>query len=57
MYMEKGPAEKVRVQPMLGAAISVAVIMVVAIGIYPDAVVTACRHAGETFSGLVSGWP
>ena len=57
MYMEKGPAEKVRVQPMLGAAISVAVIMVVAIGIYPDAVITACRHAGETFSGLVSGWP
>jgi len=57
MYMEKGSEEKVKVPPMLGAAIVFAVVMVVVIGVFPDPFVNACRDAASAFTGLLSGWP
>jgi len=56
MYMEKGPEERLRLPPMLRLAIAVAAVMVVAIGLYPDAVIAICREAaGGMFPGLPSG--
>jgi len=55
MYMDKGPGDKVRPTPMISAAIIIALIMTVVLGVYPDAVIAACRHAAELFAGLPIG--
>jgi proton-translocating NADH-quinone oxidoreductase chain N len=56
MYMEKGPTEKIIVTPMLKVAVAVAAIMVVVLGVYPDAVVSACKVAAAAlFPGLPAG--
>jgi proton-translocating NADH-quinone oxidoreductase chain N len=56
MYMEQGPAEKLVVPPMLKIAVAIAAIMVVVLGVYPDSVVSACRHAAELlFPSLLPG--
>lgn len=52
MYMEKGPAEPIRLTPMLKMAVAVAAIMVVVIGLYPDPVINVCRDAAEAFIHL-----
>jgi NADH-quinone oxidoreductase subunit N len=57
MYMEKGAEGKIRVPPMMGAAIAFAVVMVVLIGVFPDPFVSVCKDAAATFAGLLSGWP
>jgi NADH:ubiquinone oxidoreductase subunit 2 (subunit N) len=57
MYMEKGAEGKIRVSPMMGAAIAFAVVMVVLIGVFPDPFVSVCKDAAATFAGLLSGWP
>lgn len=57
MYMEKGPGEKISLTPMLKIAVAIAAIMVVVIGLYPDAVVHACEHAASgAFPGLPGGF-
>ncbi|UCE81503.1 MAG: NADH-quinone oxidoreductase subunit N [Methanobacteriota archaeon] len=45
MYMEKGPEERVTVPTMTGAAIVIALVMVIVLGIYFDAVLELCREA------------
>lgn len=56
MYMEKGPEEKLRIPPMLKLAVAVAAVMVVVIGVYPDAVIAICKEAASgMFPGLASG--
>jgi NADH-quinone oxidoreductase subunit N len=57
MYMEKGPEERIRVTPMLGASIVFAAAMVVLIGVFPDPFVSACKDAAAAFTGLLPGWP
>ncbi len=55
MYMEKGPADKIAIPPMLKIAIAFAAVMVVLIGIYPDPVIRVCEHAAAIFTGLAPG--
>ncbi len=45
MYMDKGPEGRIILTPMVKIAIGIAVVMVVAIGAYPDAVVNLCKEA------------
>ena len=57
MYMDRGASEeKVRVPPMLAAAIVFAVVMVVLIGLAPGTIVDACLEAAKGFPALPEGW-
>jgi proton-translocating NADH-quinone oxidoreductase chain N len=47
MYMEKGPEDKIVLTPMLKISVAIAAIMVVLLGVYPDAVISACIDAGK----------
>ncbi len=55
MYMDKGPTEPVRPTPMIAAAIIIALVMTVVLGVYPDAVIAACKEAAGLFAGLPTG--
>ncbi len=57
MYMEKGPMEPLKAPPMLTAAIVVALVMTVVLGVYPQAVIDVCRHAAAAFGSLGVGLP
>jgi NADH-quinone oxidoreductase subunit N len=58
MYMDSGPTDRIRVQPMIGISIALALIMVVAIGLYPQAVIDICENAAAgAFPGLPPGLP
>ncbi|UCE44609.1 MAG: NADH-quinone oxidoreductase subunit N [Methanobacteriota archaeon] len=54
MYMEKGPEERVTVPKMTGAAILIALIMTIVLGIYFDAVVELCQEAAGSLLQAVS---
>jgi NADH-quinone oxidoreductase subunit N len=56
MYMDKGPLDRVKPTPMIGIAIVMALIMTVILGVYPDAVIDACREAAEFFTELPIGF-
>jgi proton-translocating NADH-quinone oxidoreductase chain N len=45
MYMDPGPTDRIRVPPMIGISIALALIAVVAIGLYPQAVIDICKTA------------
>lgn len=45
MYMEAGPDERIAVPRMTGTAILFALVMVIALGIYFDAVLGLCQDA------------
>jgi NADH-quinone oxidoreductase subunit N len=47
MYMEKGPESKVKIPPMLMVSVLVALVMVVAIGVYPNEVIDLCKEAAR----------
>ena len=55
MYMDKGPPQRIRPTPMVSIAIVIALVMTIALGVYPDAVIEACREAAELFTGLPIG--
>ncbi|MGQ9587010.1 MAG: NADH-quinone oxidoreductase subunit N [Thermoplasmata archaeon] len=56
MYMDKGPEGRIVLTPMVKFAIGIAVVMVVAIGVYPDAVVNLCKEAAAAaFPNLPAG--
>jgi NADH-quinone oxidoreductase subunit N len=58
MYMDPGPTDRIRVPPMIGISIAFALIMVVAIGLYPQAVIEICKNAAAgAFPGLPPGLP
>jgi len=58
MYMDPGPTDRIRVPPMIGLSIALALIMVVAIGLYPQAVIDICKNAAAgAFPGLPPGLP
>ena len=58
MYMDPGPPDRLRVPPMLALSILGAMVMVIAIGLYPQAVIDLCeRAASGAFSGLPAGLP
>ncbi len=53
MYMEKGPEDRIVLTPMLKMAVAVAAVMVVLLGVYPNAVIDACKVAAHAvFPGL-----
>jgi proton-translocating NADH-quinone oxidoreductase chain N len=47
MYMEKGPEDRIVLTPMLKMAVAIAAIMVVLLGVYPNAVIDACKAAAH----------
>jgi len=56
MYMDKGPAEKFRPPPMITAAVAIAVIMTVILGVGFEPVVDALLEmAGDLFRALPLG--
>jgi NADH-quinone oxidoreductase subunit N len=58
MYMDPGPTDSIRVTPMIGMSVALALIMVIAIGIYPQAVIDICKNAAAgAFPGLPPGVP
>jgi proton-translocating NADH-quinone oxidoreductase chain N len=58
MYMDPGPADRISVPPMVGMSIALALIMVIAIGLYPQAAIDICRNAAAgAFPGLPPGLP
>jgi proton-translocating NADH-quinone oxidoreductase chain N len=48
MYMEKGPDDRIAVPRMTGSAILFALVMVIALGIYFDAVLGLCQDAAAS---------
>jgi proton-translocating NADH-quinone oxidoreductase chain N len=58
MYMDPGPGDRISVTPMIGVSIALALIMVVAIGLYPQAVIDICKSAAAgAFPSLPPGLP
>ena len=57
MYMDPGPTDKIKVQPMVGVAIVIALVMTILLGVYPQAVIAACEHAATAFPWLPPGLP
>ncbi len=58
MYMDPGPSDRLKVPPMVALSIIGALVMVVAIGLYPQAVIDLCRTAASgAFPGLPLGQP
>ena len=49
MYMDKGPTERIRPTPMIAFAIVIALVMVIALGVFPDTVINLCKEAGALF--------
>jgi len=58
MYMDPGPTDKIRVTPMIAVSVALALVMVIAIGLYPQAVIDICSSAAAgAFHGLPTGLP
>jgi len=53
MYVDPGPAERIRIKPMIGLAVGIAAIMIVVVGVYPQPVIDLCNRAAGVFLGLV----
>lgn len=58
MYMDPGPPDKIRVHPMMAISVVIALVAVVAIGLYPQAVIDICRNAAAgAFPNFHRGLP
>ncbi len=52
MYVEKGPADRVRVPTAMALAIGICFVAVIGIGLFPEIFIKACQDAASAFLGL-----